>query len=106
MDQSAASAWLLEEDVVALCRCLDIIHPLGQDYRGLAEALDVAESELDYIYQICLRRDTSPTRALLERGQPSVGKLRAICKHPGLVGSKEAVNVIDKMLQRLGHQVR
>ncbi|XP_033641726.1 death-associated protein kinase 1-like isoform X2 [Asterias rubens] len=100
-----SSTWLLEEDLVALCRCLDIIHPLGQDYRGLAEALGVTESEMDYMYHICVRRDTSPTRALLERVQPSVGHLRAICKHPGLVGCKEAVNVIDKMLQRLGHQV-
>lgn len=85
---------------------MDIIHPLGQDYRGLAEALNVTESEMDYMYQICVRRETSPTKALLERVQPSVSHPRAICKHPGVVGCKEAVNVIDKMRQRLGHQVR
>ncbi|XP_038047951.1 death-associated protein kinase dapk-1-like [Patiria miniata] len=97
--------WLLEEDVRALCRCLDVIHPLGQDYRSLAEALGVSEDELDYIYQICLHRDSSPTRALLDRSQPTVGRLRAICKHPGLVGNIDAVHVIDALLDRFGHRV-
>ena len=77
-------------------------------FRSLAEALGVDNTTLIFLEERCQRNNKSISGSLLDywvhkdHANSTIGVLRRILDHPGLVGRPEALEVLDKMLNDLG----
>ena len=102
--------WMLREEKEEFLREMDNIagHPLRQDYRSLAEALDIPMRKLQELER---RGHDSVTEGLLQYWSQKTGKrmtfgmMLTLLKHPGLVDNEEASKFLIYVLERFGHKV-
>ena len=102
--------WMLQEEKEEFLREMDNIagHPLRQDYRSLAEALDVPTGKVQALES---RGQDSVTEGLLQywnqrtRRRMTLGMMLTLLTHPGLVDNEKASTCVEDVLERLGHKV-
>ena len=88
--------------------CLAVKGSKRDDYRSLAEVLDIPEDELQ---KIELGSPTSMTQAIIssycerESKQMSLGMLHNILSHPGLVDNANALKILNDLLLEMGIEV-
>ena len=102
--------WLLHEEKQDFLIEMDNIasHPLRQDYRSLADALDISPKELQKLES---QGYDSVTERVLEFWCKKTGKrmtfemMMTLLKHPGVVSNDEASKPLEENLERFGHKV-
>ena len=105
--------WMLKEQKVRFLSEMDTINdkPLRQDYRSLAQLLDIPKSivqQMEIRYRDQLQ---SVTEEIIKYWCNETGKrmtfqlMLTILRHPGLVGNKTAALSIEKTLTECGHKV-
>ena len=102
--------WLLQEEKYKFLIEMDNIasHPLRQDYRSLADALDISPQEVQKLES---QGHDSVTESLLQRWCNKTGKrmtfgmMLTLLKHPGIVGNEEASKPLEDNLKHFGHKV-
>ena len=105
--------WMLKKQKVKFLSEMDTINdkPMRQDYRSLAQLLDIPNSivqqmEIQYRDQV-----QSVTEEIIKYWCNETGKrmtfqlMLTILHHPGLVGNKTAALSIEKTLTECGHKV-
>ena len=103
--------WMLHRSKRQLYQFLDTTSCLRTDYRSLAEFLEVEDSVLEDIEKECSRSGRSYTEAIISHWTTATGKgmtfglLYKALTHPGLVGNKNAAQVIETLMLGLGFEV-
>ena len=105
---ACSTHWVPHRIKKELYRCLTVKGSKRDDYRSLAEVLDISEDELQ---EIELDTPTSMTQAIIssycerERKQMSLGMLHNILSHPGLVDNAKALKILNGLLSEMGIEV-
>ena len=102
--------WMLQGEKQQFLREMDNItsHPLRQDYRSLADALDISLNE---VHELESQKHASVTEGLLQRWRKKTGErmtfemMLTLLKHPGIVGNEEASKPLEDNLKHFGHKV-
>ena len=101
--------WMLHKSKRHLYQLLDTKSCLRTDYRSLAEFLRIEGSILEDIESHA--KEESCSESIIKHwiktagSKITFGLLYNVLKHPGLVGNREAAQVIETMMKDLGCQV-
>ena len=106
--------WMMKEQKVEFLNEMDSINnkPLHQDYRSLAQVLDIPNSKVQQMEIQYRDRQESLTEEIIKNWCDKTGKrmtfqlMLTILRHPGLVGNKTATRSVEKTLAECGHKVR
>ena len=105
--------WMLKEQKVELLSEMDNIDdkPLRQDYRSLAQVLDIPNGKMKQMETQFKDQQESVTEQIIKywcdmtKKRMTFQLMLTILRHPGLIGNESATQTVKKTLAECGHKV-